>query len=184
MREIPSDSPAPTVANSTEGSNPSLTALRVQEDSNKSPTSTRFWSKADKITKSPCWRWTGWLDRDGYGRFKANKQLFQAHRYAFFLATGSHADGLHVRHSCDNPWCVNPDHLEAGSQLDNMSDRNGKGRTAKGEHNGRAKLTQSQVDEIRSWRKLGASYRGIASRFGINDKTVRQICSGKLWRGE
>lgn len=184
MREIPRNSPTPAVANSTEGSNPFLTALARSRESDKFLTRGRFWPMFEERGEADCWPWKRAIDREGYGRFTFEKKRKFAHRIAYLLAYGEIPRGLKVLHRCDNPICVNPAHLFLGSHQDNMSDRNGKGRTAKGERNGRAKLTESQVGEIRDWRKVGASYRSIASRFGINDKTVRQICSGKLWRGE
>src|SRR5688572_33287595 len=105
-----------------------------------------------------------WRSRSrGYGHVSFNGEVRRAHRVAYELAHGVAPGNLVVRHSCDTPACVNPDHLLLGTQLDNIADRNMRGRTAKGdrsgprthpecypglkgEQNGRAKLTWTQVE--------------------------------------
>lgn len=80
----------------------------------------RFWSKVDK--KGECWIWTGSTNPDGYGRFKVNGKLEQAHRFSFNFHFDKPEDNKHVLHKCDVRCCVNPDHLFLGSHSDNMKD--------------------------------------------------------------
>ena len=79
-----------------------------------------FW---DKIEKTPsCWIWTGKRIKGGYGQMNRHGRSVLAHRFSFELANGLIPEGLLVRHSCDNPSCVNPEHLLIGTQKDNIRD--------------------------------------------------------------
>ena len=83
----------------------------------------------DKIEKtSSCWNWLASKDRDGYGRIKISGRTFQAHRASWDIHNGSIPEGMSVLHHCDNPSCVNPFHLFLGTALDNVRDRDAKGR--------------------------------------------------------
>ena len=76
-----------------------------------------------------CWYWIGASNGHGYGVFRAGRRLLLAHRAAYALANGSPGRRV-VRHTCDNPGCVNPAHLRAGTQADNVRDMIAKGRAA------------------------------------------------------
>ena len=76
-----------------------------------------------------CWEWIGNKDKDGYGRLSLNK-IIRAHRYSWELYFGKIPGDLIICHRCDNPPCVNPDHLFIGTHLDNARDREKKGRGA------------------------------------------------------
>lgn len=147
------------------------------------PAEERFWQQIHK-TKS-CWLWTAFTDKNGYGRFrgKLGKKIYAtAHRFSYALHTGEIvADGMAVMHSCDNPGCVNPDHLSVGTCHDNMVDKAVKGRSniAKGEAAPGARLTEQQVHAIvldsRTYVEIGADYCVAAS-------TIGSIKQGVSWK--
>ncbi len=84
----------------------------------------RFWSKVDK--SGDCWLWRGSVNPQGYGTFSFGGKSRGAHRVSYLLSKGEIGDGLCVCHTCDNPPCVNPDHLWLGTQADNMRDMGSK----------------------------------------------------------
>lgn len=86
----------------------------------------RFYGKIKK-TKT-CWYWTACVSSFGYGQISVNGKSVGAHRISWEIHNGSILDGLHVLHKCDNPPCVNPDHLFLGTNKDNVEDRYVKGR--------------------------------------------------------
>jgi hypothetical protein len=81
-------------------------------------------------TLEECWEWVGGTNGYGYGAFKLNKRMEHAHRIAYIIQFGDFDQNLHVLHTCDNPPCVNPNHLFLGTQKDNMLDMISKGRNS------------------------------------------------------
>lgn len=106
----------------------------------------------------------------------------KTHRLAYTLTIESLGE-LCVLHKCDNPGCCNPGHLFLGTQADNVRDMEEKGRTRrqKGETNGQAKLTATNVREIRRRCASGKAQQVIANAFGISNQTVSDICTGHSW---
>lgn len=89
----------------------------------------RFWSKVDRGAPSECWMWRGTISTEGYGTITERYKRYGAHRLAWQFENNVPIPAGHVVcHSCDNPACVNPDHLWVGSQADNMRDMSAKGR--------------------------------------------------------
>ena len=127
-----------------------------------------------------CWLWTGAHDASGYGHFGvASSTPNRAHRVAYRLYCGEIPPGAIVRHKCDTPACVNPNHLLLGSSADNASDRSERGRTAVGERNGKSKLTPELVRKIRGMTNL--SERAIAAQIGVHRGAVSAVLSGRTW---
>ena len=88
----------------------------------------RFHEKYERVPFGACWIWVGALDTDGYGMIAVGRGPKSAHRISWILKNGEIPDGKHVLHTCDNPACVNPDHLFLGTHSDNMKDGVKKGR--------------------------------------------------------
>lgn len=80
------------------------------------------------VTECGCWIWMASGNRDGFGTTRVNGQKTTAHRASWMAFRGPIPSGLHVRHSCDIPLCVNPDHLSLGTRADNMRDKKLRGR--------------------------------------------------------
>ncbi|MCK9325021.1 MAG: HNH endonuclease [Bacteroidales bacterium] len=133
------------------------------------------------INKDGCFICKGrFLNKDGYPQCKLNGKTASAARYIYSKVHGGIPKGMVVRHKCDNPRCINPLHLELGTQGDNNRDRNERDRTARGTRGGRTKLTVSQVKEIKAHAEKPASY--FADLYGVCRSTVRQITINKTWR--
>lgn len=116
--------------------------------------------------------------KSGYGNFRTPERHELAHRASFRIFVGPLIDGMDVMHSCDNPSCVNPEHLSLGSRSDNMRDAKNKGRTARGVGHGCAKLTPAQVEFARI---STLSQRDIAEKLGISQGHISAIRAGKRW---
>lgn len=159
------------------------------------PVSERFWKFVDKTGSVPansalgaCWLWTGTLSAYGYGRIDDQA----AHRLAYSLSHGDPGE-LHVCHHCDNPPCVNPEHLFLGTNNDNRQDSVRKNRHAKGdraraknpergEQRYNAKLTAESVRVLRMRCAAGESQRSIAISLGITQSLVSHVITGKSWK--
>lgn len=134
-----------------------------------------------------CIETTGALNAHGYGHVRHEGKVVRAHRLAYAQVHGLKLDdiaGQIVRHTCDNPACINPDHLVLGTHTDNMRDMADRcrNRQPKGSRNAKAKLTESAAAEIRRRALAGESSATIAPDFGINRSQVSRIKTGKTWR--
>lgn len=131
-----------------------------------------------------CVEWRGPRNSEGYGVFKACGD-HRAHRVSYERAHGPIPTGQLVRHTCDNPPCVNPRHLLLGTDADNNHDmmQRGRNRQPHGERQGSAKLTDEQVREIRSLYASGSwSQQRLGLRYGIHQATVSVIVRRAGWK--
>lgn len=129
-----------------------------------------------------CWYWTAYKDRQGYGQFRLDGRLRQAHCVSYELFVGPIPEGLLVRHMCHNPSCVNPNHLKVGTDDDNKQDMIDADRQAKGADNGNAKLTEDQVREIRQrYAEGGVTQTALGAEYGITYPVVNKIVRGEIW---
>lgn len=142
----------------------------------------RFWSKVKK-DDSDCWNWGAGCNRFGYGKFCVNGKTENAHRVSYEIYHNRKIkEGMCILHSCDNPKCVNPAHLREGTHQENMDDREQRGRQAKGEKNGSAKLTKEKVKEIRERYKKGdITQTKLGEEYGVDRTSIRDIINFKNW---
>lgn len=150
----------------------------------------RFWAKVDKTGE--CWVWRGYTSipspgmSKGYGLVYVPRHLgnyVRAHRAAWRLCRGPIPDGLFVLHHCDNPPCVNPDHLFLGTHADNAKDRTMKGRSRgpRGELSGRTSLTVADVLAIRGRLASGESQSSVAASFSVSASCIAGIGRRQRW---
>jgi len=166
----------------------------------------RFWSRVNKDGPIPphrpelgkCWIWDR-VKGTGYGQFHMRGRAYASHRISLEVHRGEPMGELWACHHCDNPACVNPSHLFAGTVLDNVRDAWAKGRMRNflpliaeyykehpeavcwGEKRSRL-LKAPQVIAIRQRREDGVSWTKIAAEFGISTRYVRHIVARRRWR--
>ncbi len=142
----------------------------------------RFNAKVEIREGSDCHWWTGssWI---GYGQISVNNKLVKAHRLSYEIRFGKIPDGMNACHKCDNPACVNPDHIFLGTQLDNVRDMMEKGRhvSKKGEEQGLSKLKNSDVIEIRALEGK-MTQTEIGRIYGVHQKSIWQILKRRTWK--
>lgn len=131
---------------------------------------------------SGCWLWGG-DQRNGYGKACYEGKYYALHRLSWSLVNGPIPEGLFICHKCNVKTCVNPDHLYAGTQTQNMADRKRTGKPwgPKGENTGKAVLTDRDVIEIRRL-KSERSVKDIAALYNMSASTVFKILSRTTWR--
>jgi len=136
------------------------------------------------VMPNGCWEWRG-MRVFGYGKIRfggADEPTLMAHRVAFERWNRPLEGEEIVRHTCDNPPCINPAHLLPGCHADNVADKVLRDRSSKGEEHGRAKLNASQVIQIRQRVQMGEQQKDLALEFGVTKSTVSLIVLGKKWR--
>lgn len=159
----------------------------------------RFWSFVQK--GDGCWLWIGPKNRQGYGRIGSggtHSKYLAAHRVSWEMAHQTKVpEGQIVRHTCDTPACVRPDHLLTGTYKDNAADCVERGRkprgathfskqrpelTLKGVQQGRAKLDDDKVREIRRRAADGESINSLAVAYGVSWPTAEGVVRRRLWK--
>jgi hypothetical protein len=148
------------------------------------PDEERFWLQVDKRGPDECWEWKR-VHRGArrYAVIHVNGLQMQAHRYSYELHNGPISPGMCIMHTCDNGFCVNPNHLRQGTQKENMQDAERKGRMIHpgGERHNMAKLKENDVAKIKRMILDGVSLAAIARMFKVDICTISDIKSKRHW---
>jgi len=129
-----------------------------------------------------CWLWRGLIGGDGYGKFYADGRTMHAHRWYWMHLNGELNRRQLVLHKCDNPLCVNPDHLFIGSDADNMADKVAKQRQARGNRSGQAKLTEEIVLSLRRQHaEKPVIFRHEARKYGVTEVALARAIKGQTF---
>lgn len=132
------------------------------------------------VTPTGCWECVNRsFDKDGYPKLIHKGKTYRLCRFVYEKEKGTIPEGHVVRHSCDNPKCINPSHLSTGTVTDNAMDRNSRNRQAKGARNGSAKLTDEDAVKILHDPR---SYSILAAEFNVSKRCVALIKKRKTWQ--
>lgn len=136
--------------------------------------------KTEKIPDDPngCWIWVGQTTK-GYGRATRHGTQILVHRLSYEAFTGPIPSDLILRHSCHSRRCMNPRHLSPGTPQNNMDDMKEAGRTARGDRNARAKLTEEQVTEIL---RSPETQTALGRKYGISQVHIGRIKNRDSWK--
>lgn len=149
----------------------------------------RLWRNTNKLGIDDCWEWTlSSKSKHGYGSIWDNsaKKNRLVHRVSYEIAKGEIPEGSLIMHTCDNPKCVNPNHLVPGTHKLNGEDKANKGRSVTnkffGEQNPKSKLTLEQAKFIKAHPELGL--KQIADMWGLSPNCIRGVRIGRTWKEE
>jgi hypothetical protein len=126
-----------------------------------------------------CWIWLGRKYPNGYGRIGYQGSEICSHRLSWIVHRGQITDELMVLHKCDNPKCINPDHLFLGTQADNMHDMVTKNRQQHGSGHYASKITEEIVRYIRNSSDTGVS---LSKALGVSTSLISMIRSNSIWK--
>lgn len=135
------------------------------------------------LKRDDCWLWTGHIVADGYGKIMIDGKKKKVHRASYELFKGPIPKGMIVRHMCNEPLCINPDHLLLGTFQENADDMVKAGRSSHGENHPKAKLTDDSVREIRrSYAAKEYSQQELANKYGVNQMNISFIVRRSSWK--
>ena len=136
----------------------------------------RFWSKVDVRRSTVCWEWRAAKNEHGYGVFRSpfESLTLKAHRVAWALANGTEVrPDTTINHTCDNPGCVNPGHLYAGDQVENIADMHSRRRRRY-----ETKFNETDIREIKQRAETGTTQKSLASEYGCSQAYISMLVSG------
>lgn len=136
-----------------------------------------------RIAGNGCWEWQGSLVH-GYGQVRTDStfRYKRAHRVAYELWVGKLADGMCACHRCDNPKCINPDHLFSATSQENTKDKVIKGRQNRGESHGMTKIPAAALSEIMGTAGQRGSGAHLARKYGVTPAAICAIRKRKNWK--
>lgn len=145
-----------------------------------------FWRNVVKA--DGCWSWKGGKNQKGYGAFEiqvgnGKRNTIQAHRASWMCHFGEIPVGLQVMHKCDNRECTNPEHLQIGTNKDNVDDKVSKKRHSYGEKvpESLRKVTAKNIQEMFDLKEEGWTITKIGRQFNLDASYTSKILSGKKW---
>lgn len=133
-----------------------------------------------RVNAKGCFVWSGAVNSNGYPQIRLEGRTTYVHRLVCERVHGP-LGRQYVLHSCDDPACINPNHLRPGTQAENMADARARGRVARGSALGRSALDAERVRAIRARRARGESPVTIGASYGVSRQTVADIVSGRTW---
>ena len=122
-----------------------------------------------------CIEWVGSKHLFGYGEFRYNRILYRAHKFAYERLYGAVTNNIGINHVCDNPACVNPEHLYAGTQAENMADVRVRERSPN------TKFSSTDVVDILKMLAAGFTQTEIAKKYNVSQTTIHYIKYKKTW---
>jgi hypothetical protein len=145
-----------------------------------------FWSKVEIKGEDDCWCWIGEKNSNGYGTLRKYGRKLAAHRISWEIENAVEIpSGLVVCHKCDNPLCVNPNHLFIGTQKENMEDAAKKHRLHKTSPSGinaaRAKLNQETLKQLRNDYLGGVFYKDLSKKYNLSGVCIHKIVKNKTY---
>jgi hypothetical protein len=145
------------------------------------PAEKRFWKYVEKTPT--CWIWVGGITGAGYGAFRdKNRTYISAHKFSWKYHFGEIEKGKELCHRCDNPPCVNPNHLWLGTAKENAEDSCAKNRRSHGMGRPLHKLKNENIPEIKNLYKSGMSQKCIGEKFSVSQNTIWCVVNNMTWK--
>ena len=143
----------------------------------------KFLSKVKVDSSTGCHNFMGSTNHFGYGQIMVDRKLYLTHRLAWIIANGSVPEDMCVLHKCDNPQCINIEHLFLGTRVDNIEDMDSKNRGVKGVKHHNVRFTEEQVVTILKLYHSGSrDIKNLAIAYNVSNSTIWAIVRGYNWK--